>query len=76
MDDLGKTLIVFGGAIVVAGGLILLAGRIPGLGLGRLPGDIVIQRDGFSCFFPLVTSILLSLVLTVVLSLLARLLNR
>ncbi len=66
MDDLGKTLILFGVLLAVAG-VIILAGKIPGL--GRLPGDIVIQRDGFSCFFPIATSILLSIVLTILLQL-------
>ncbi|MER3457766.1 MAG: DUF2905 domain-containing protein, partial [Chloroflexota bacterium] len=45
--------------------------RIPWL--GNLPGDIRIERDGFSCFFPLATSILLSLLLTVILNLILRL---
>ncbi|MCC6492926.1 MAG: DUF2905 domain-containing protein [Pirellulales bacterium] len=40
--------------------------------LGRLPGDIRIQQDGFACFFPLMTGLLLSIVLTVVLNLIFR----
>jgi hypothetical protein len=44
--------------------------------LGRLPGDIRIEREGFGCFIPIVTSILLSLLLTVLLNVVIRLLNR
>jgi hypothetical protein len=43
---------------------------------GRLPGDIHIERDGFSCFIPLATSIILSLLLTLALNILLRFLNR
>lgn len=49
--------------MLVAGIVFLAAGR---LGVGRLPGDFVIRRGNVSCFFPLATSILLSLVLTLV----------
>ena len=76
MEDLGRMLVLFGIVIAIVGGIILLLGKIPGLGLGRLPGDIAIQQPGFSCFFPLATSIILSIVLTIVLNLLLRALNR
>jgi len=52
----------------------MLLGRLPWV--GRLPGDIRIQRDGVSCFIPLATSLLLSLALTVILNVLVRLLNK
>lgn len=45
----------------------MVLSRIPGLKLGRLPGDIAIQRDGFSFFAPITTSILLSLILSAIL---------
>jgi hypothetical protein len=51
------------------GGLLWLAGR---LGLGRLPGDVVIRRGSFTLAFPLVTSLLVSLVATVLLNLWLR----
>lgn len=77
MEDLGRMLLLFGVLLAVIGGAILLIGKVPGLGgLGRLPGDITIQRDGFSCFFPLATSILLSIVLTILLNVILRVLNR
>ncbi len=74
MEEIGKWLLLFGVLLAVVGGVILLIGKVPWL--GRLPGDIVIQRDNFSCFFPLATSILLSLVLTVLLNLVLRIINR
>ena len=67
LSDLGRTLIVFGLGLAVLGGLLLLGGKIPGL--GRLPGDIVYRKGNFTFYFPLVTSIVLSVLLTLVLSL-------
>jgi len=69
-DSLAKLIIVFGVVLVLLGGLLLLVGRIPLI--GRLPGDIYIQRGNFSFYFPLTTSILISLLLTLLLSLLSR----
>ena len=69
MEDMGRMLILFGVLIVVIGGILLLISRLPGLGLGRLPGDITIQTGNISCFFPIVTSIILSIVLTILLQL-------
>ncbi|MBI5651309.1 MAG: DUF2905 domain-containing protein [Chloroflexi bacterium] len=74
MEDLGKALILVGIVLAIIGGAIFLISKIPGA--GQLPGDIAIQRDGFSCFLPLVSSIILSIVLTIVLNLLLRVLNR
>ena len=62
---LGRILIVFGVITIAIGGLLLLAGRIPWL--GRLPGDIVIQRKNFTFYFPLATSIILSVIITIIL---------
>jgi membrane protein implicated in regulation of membrane protease activity len=59
--DIRRILIVAGIVLLVAG---LLWPIITRLGLGRLPGDIVIERPNFSFYFPLVTSILVSVVLT------------
>ena len=59
---IGKFLIVFGVVIIAIGGLLLLSERIPWL--GRLPGDIMIRKKNFTFYFPLATSILLSLLLT------------
>jgi len=70
MHDIGRTLIVLGVVIALVGVGLLVAGRVPGL--GRLPGDIHIQRGNWSFFVPLGTSILLSLLLTLVLWLIGR----
>jgi hypothetical protein len=74
MEEIGKWLILFGVLLAMVGGVILLVGKVPWL--GRLPGDIVIQRENFSCFLPLATSLVLSLVLTVLLNVVLRLLRR
>ena len=62
MSDLGKILVIFGVVLVAAGLLLQLSGKIPWL--GRLPGDIRIEREHFSFYFPITTSILLSVVLS------------
>ena len=62
MQHLGRLLIIFGGVIVVAGVLMMLAGKLPWV--GRLPGDIVLHRKSFTFYFPLATSILISLLFT------------
>lgn len=66
MEGLGRTLIVMGGLLLLVGLLLVLGGRIPWL--GKLPGDIHIQRDNFSFHFPLVTCLILSVILTVLLN--------
>ena len=70
MNGLGKALIIFGLLIVLLGVVITLAGKLPWL--GRLPGDIYIKRDRFTFYFPLATSILLSLLLSLLLWLFRR----
>lgn len=70
MGELGKLLIVFGVVLVVMGLLFSFAGKIPWL--GHLPGDIYIQRERFSFYFPLMTCLLLSLIITLVLYLFRR----
>ena len=64
MSEIGKILVIFGIALIVIGALFVLGGR---LGLGHLPGDIVIKRKNFTFIFPIVTSILLSIGLTIIL---------
>jgi Protein of unknown function (DUF2905) len=70
MTELGKILMVCGGLMLLVGVLFTLSGKIPWL--GRLPGDIVIQRDNFSFYFPLATCLLLSVVLSIIVALLRR----
>lgn len=63
MHDVGKALLVLGLAIAGLGLLLWLSPRLPGL--GRLPGDILIERDGFRFYFPLTSGLLVSAVLSV-----------
>jgi hypothetical protein len=71
MNDLGKMLLGIGLFLVLIGGLVLLAGRL-GLPLGRLPGDFSYRGKNVSVFFPLGTSILISVVLSVLFYLIMR----
>ena len=74
MADVGRMLVLLGVLLIVAGGLLWLGGAAGGKipFLGRLPGDIHVQRENWSFYFPLTTSILVSIVLTLVLALLSR----
>ena len=74
MNEIGKILILFGVILVVVGAVVLVLSKIPGL--SRLPGDIMIQTENFSCFFPIATSILLSIVLTLLLNFILRIMNK
>lgn len=69
MSGMARTLIVLGAVLIVAG---LLWPWILKLGLGRLPGDIVLERGGFRFYFPIVTCLLVSLVVSGVLWLFRR----
>ena len=71
MNDLGRLLIGLGLVLLIAGGLLLLLGRT-GLPLGKLPGDISYRGKNMSVYFPLGTSILLSVLLSVVFYFLSR----
>jgi hypothetical protein len=71
MQQYGRVLIVMGLALLVAGLLMIFGARLP-LRIGRLPLDFHIQRPGFSLYFPLGTSILISIVLSIVIGLLNR----
>ncbi|MGB9751191.1 DUF2905 domain-containing protein [Roseiflexus castenholzii] len=70
MGDIGRLLIGMGVVLIVIGAVLLLAGKVPWL--GRLPGDILIEREHVRIFIPIGTMLLLSLVLTVIANLLAR----
>ncbi len=65
--SLGKILIIFGIVLVVLGLMVILSDKIPWI--GRLPGDIYIKRDKFTFYFPLMTSIIISLLLTLLFAL-------
>jgi Protein of unknown function (DUF2905) len=69
MGQLGRMLLLFSALLAVAGVVLILGDK---LGLGRLPGDLVWKRKGTTVYFPIVTSILVSVVLTVLANLLLR----
>jgi hypothetical protein len=75
LSTLGRWIVVIGLVVVVLGGLVWAAGRM-GIPLGRLPGDITLQRGGNSIMVACGTSILLSIVLTIVLNIVLRFLTR
>ena len=66
MSEVGRVLIVLGGVLMLGGLILLLAGKLH-VPMGRLPGDIVYRGKNTTFYFPLVSSILLSALLTVVL---------
>ena len=74
MTDLGKILVGFGVIMLLLGVILLLVGNLSGKvpWLGRLPGDIDIQRGGWSIYIPLGTSLLISIVLTLILAVFGR----
>jgi hypothetical protein len=74
LETIGKLLLILGGALALVGGLLWLISKVPFL--GQLPGDMRIERPGFTCLIPLASSIILSIVLTIVLNIVIRLINR
>lgn len=70
MEGLGKSLIIFGLIIAAVGTVLTFAGKIPWL--GRLPGDIYVKRENFTVYFPLATSIIVSVVLSLIFWLLRK----
>jgi hypothetical protein len=72
MDALGRWLVAIG-ALLLVGGLLLLGAAKLGLPLGRLPGDLAIERDGFRFYLPLGTCLVLSVLLSLVVWALSKL---
>jgi membrane protein implicated in regulation of membrane protease activity len=70
MGDIGKLLVVLGLVMAAVGVVLMLAGRVPWI--GRLPGDIYVQGGKWSFYFPLATSLLLSVVLSLLFWLFGR----
>ena len=70
MRDLGRVLVVFGGVIAIVG--LLLWSGFGASWLGRLPGDIRIERGSSTFYFPIVTCIIVSVVLTLIMSFFRR----
>jgi hypothetical protein len=64
MEQFGKTLIIIGAVTLALGGVLMLSGKLPWI--GRLPGDIMVQKKNFTFYFPIATSILVSILLTLI----------
>lgn len=69
LESFARILLIAGGLIAATGILLLLVSR---LGIGRLPGDIFIQRGNFTFYFPLVTMLVISIILTILINFLRR----
>jgi hypothetical protein len=74
VNDLGKLLIGFGIVMIIVGWILLLGGNVAGKvpWLGRLPGDIRIERGNWSFYFPIVTCLVISAILTLIFALFRR----
>jgi DUF2905 family protein len=70
MTELGRTLVVLGGLVVLVGLALMLVPNVPWL--GKLPGDILVKRERFTVYFPIVTCLVLSVVLTLIVNLFFR----
>jgi hypothetical protein len=70
MAELGKLLLICGGLMIIVGALLSFGGKLPWV--GRLPGDIFIQRDNFTFYFPLATSLVISVLLSLLFLLFRR----
>ena len=74
MEGIGKILLIVGGIIVILGLLLIFSNHIPFF--GKLPGDIFIKREGFSFYFPIVTLLLLSLLITIIVNVILHFMNK
>ena len=74
LADLGKWIVISGVVLVLVGGLLWLMGRVPWL--SNLPGNIWIQQGNFGCFIPLTAMIIISVIATIILNIVIRILNK
>jgi hypothetical protein len=74
MEGLGKILVIVGGIIVILGLIFIFGQHIPFL--GKLPGDIFVKRDGFSFYFPIVTLLILSILITIIVNVILHFRNK
>ena len=70
MPGVARMLMLVGGALLLLGALLSFGGRVPWL--GRLPGDIVVERDNFRLYFPITTSIVISIILSLLAAIFRR----
>lgn len=71
MAEMGKSLIIIGILIMIVGAILLFSDRLP-FNLGKLPGDISYKKENFSFYFPITTSILISVVLSLIIYLFGK----
>lgn len=71
MSEIGKSLIFLGVVIIIVGIVLLFSDRLP-FNLGRLPGDLSLKKENFSFYFPITTSIIISIVLSLLFYLFGR----
>jgi len=71
MQGIGKTFLLIGGILVVLGIILIFAGRLH-VPFGKLPGDMVIRKQNYVVFFPLVSMLILSLLLTLIVNVIMR----
>src|SRR5689334_14653868 len=77
LESIGRIVLLIGVGGAVLGGILMLISRVPGLNqLFNLPGDIHVESGNFSCFVPIVSMIIISILLTVIANIVIRLLNR
>ena len=74
MEGIGKILLIVGGIIILLGLLLTFSQHIPFF--GKLPGDIMIKKDGFSLYFPVITFLVLSIILTIVINVILHFLSK
>lgn len=77
LNALGRLITMLGIGLLILGGLLIAFSRMPGLKhLGNLPGDVRIEGENFSCFVPIVSMIIISVLLSLALNIIIRLLGR
>ena len=74
MEGLGKILLIVGGIFIILGLLFLFSQHIPFL--GKLPGDIIIKKDNFSFYFPVVSFLIISIVVTIIINIIFHFLGK
>lgn len=74
MEVTGKILLIVGGIIVILGLILVFSQHVPFL--GKLPGDVFIKREGFSFYFPIVTMLVLSIVITIIVNVILYFMNK
>lgn len=74
MEGLGKILLIVGGIIVILGLVLVFSQHVPLL--GKLPGDIFIKKNGFSFYFPIVTMLIISILITIIVNVVLHFLHK